>query len=254
MIGFLTPLPAPFGLVNGDTLILKINNQTSQTITFTSDMNATDLIAFLNNVLIGATAYIASGTQQIIIRSNMRVSPGYIDIIGGTARSKMGIVNKTISERSDVQLVGTIPFGTVSFTDNDGVLEDFYGVSTIDNLGTESIISNLRQAINFSGPICVVEGCIIDLQGRRVADVSVKARIVSPPTHGGGHSFVTTKEVSTLTGEDGRFSLPLLQTARVIFEINDTKVCDPIAIPELPYTFFDDLGIDYKYMFEDRSY
>ncbi len=253
MIGIMTSLPAPFGLVNGDNLLLKINNQVIQNLVFTSDLNAEDMVNFLNGHLTGATAYLATGTQKIILRSNVRTSPGYIDIVGGSAAVKMGLPIKVISERSDLVLLSTIPFSTTSFTDNDGVLEDYYGISTVDGFGTESIISNLRQAINFSGPICVIEGCIIDLQGRRIADVNVKAKIVTPPTHGGGHSFVTTKEVSTLTGEDGRFSLPLLQTARVIFEINDTKVCDPITVPELPYAFFDDLGIDYQYMFEDRG-
>jgi hypothetical protein len=130
-------------------------------------------------------------------------------------------------------------------------LEDFYSISTVDNSGNESNKSNPRQAVNFTGPICVVEGCITDLQGRRVCDVLVTARLVTPPESVQDHTFITKKEVSVLTGEDGRFSLPLLQKASVIFEIDETRVSDPICIPEKPYVFFDELAIDYNYKFKD---
>ena len=252
MIGVKTTFEAPFGLINDD-LKLKINNDTIQTITFTEDSDAQDLTTYINSVIEGGTAYKAQDTEHILIRSNIRSEPGYIVIVAGSALSKMGLSPETISENSTHELIGTVPFGETEFIDPDGVLDDYYSISTVDASGNESNKSNPRQAINFTGPICVIEGCITDLQGRRVCDVQVTARIVTPPESVQDHSFITKKEISVLTGEDGRFSLPLLQNASVIFEIDETRVSDPICVPARPYVFFDELPIDYNYKFKDYT-
>lgn len=250
MIGFKSTNEAPFGF-SGENIKLKINNQDLQTITFTDDGNIGEIVDFLNARLVGATAYKAGGSDHLIIRSDIREEPGFIEIVGGSALAKMGVSTRIISERSESVKIGTVPYSELEYEDSDGVLEDFYGISTIDSLGNESNISALRQAINFTGPICVVEGCITDLQGMRVPDVKVLARIVTPPD-GAEHTSIIKDEVYVLTGEDGRFSLPILQGARVIFEIDDARVSDPITIPIQPYVFFDDLPIDYEYRFQDK--
>jgi len=251
MIGFITEEEAPFGF-NGESLQLKINNQTIQTFNFVDDSDINELVDFLNANMVGATAYKAYGTDQLIVRSDIRAGAGFIEIVGGSALLKLGLSPHIISEKSETLKIGSIPYSELEYEDQNGVLEDFYGISTVDNVGNESNISSLRQAINFTGPICVVEGCITDLQGMRVPDVKVLARIVTPP-EGAEHTSIIKDEISVLTGEDGRFSLPILQGARVIFEIDETRVSDPISIPVRPYVFFDDLPIDYEYKFQDRS-
>ena len=253
MIGFTTEFEAPFGLVAGDNLRLKINNHNIQEIVFDSDLAIADLVDFLNTTLLGATAYKAKDSDHLIIRSDIREEPGFIEVLGGgSALSKLGISAGIISERSGTTMIGSPPSTELEYEDPDGVLEDFYAISTVDSAGSESSLSTLRQAINFTGPICVVEGCITDLQGMRVPDVKALARVVTPP-EGAEHTSIIKDEIYVLTGEDGRFSLPILQGARVIFEIDDARVSDPITIPEQPYVFFDDLPIDYEYKFQDRS-
>lgn len=252
MIGFITEYEAPFGL-SGDILQLKINSPSITSIYLPASVdNISALVVHLNSTLVGATAYRAYGSNKLIIRSNIRTAPGVIEIVGGSALAKMGVSTKIISERSHAVKIGSVNFPLQEFEDKDGVLEDFYGLSTVDTLSNESNISSLRQAINFTGPICVIEGCITDLQGMRVPDVKVLARVVTPPA-GSSHTSIIKKEVYTLSGEDGRFSLPVLQNARVIFEIDETRVSDPITIPEAPYVFFDDLPIDQEYKLMDRS-
>jgi hypothetical protein len=252
MIGVKTPLEAPFGLISGDSLQIKLNNDTLQTITFDDDYDIEELVTVINNQITGGTAYQSKIDDSLILRSNIRSEPGYLVIVGGTALSKMGLTTGPISENSNMVHIGSVSFGTNEFEDLNGVLEDYYSLSTVSSLGDESNLSNPRQAINFTGPICVVEGCITDLQGRRVCDVQVTARIVNPPESVQDHSFITKETMTTLTGEDGRFSLPLLQCARVIFEIDDVRVSDPISIPAQPYVFFDELPIDYNYKFQDK--
>lgn len=253
MIGFKTPSQAPFGLLNGDTLILKINNETTQTITFTGDMAVSDLVAFLNTKLSGARAYKSNYDNSLVIRSNYREAPGYIKIIGGTALSKMGEYPRQISEKSEVKIVAEVAGTENLYEDLDGAIQDFYGISTVDSMGNMSRVSSLIQAIGFVAPICVVEGKVVDLQGQRLADVKVTAKIVNRPQLIANHSAIVQAELSVLTGEDGRFSLPLLQKSQVIFEINDTRISDPIEIPQQNYVYFDDLPIYEDYGFGDYN-
>ena len=44
MIGFKTPYEAPFGLIAGEDIVLKINNQDTQTITFPGDFEIEVLV------------------------------------------------------------------------------------------------------------------------------------------------------------------------------------------------------------------
>lgn len=252
MIGFRTSTEAPFSLINGDTLQLKFNDQTVQTVTFTGDDAIADLVTLINGQITGGTAYKEDADNSLIIRSDIRIAPGFVEIVGGTAVAKMSETARIISEKSETELIGNVLFAaTHEYTDADGVLEDFYAISTIDGVANESDLSSLRQPINFTGPICVVEGTLMDLQGVRQSDKTVTARIVSPPEGSANHSFVTNQTVSILTGEDGRFSLPLLQGAKVIFEIDDARISDPILIPAAAFVFFDDLNIDTSYIFKD---
>ena len=251
MIGFTTINEAPFGFISGEILQLRINSTTTQNIIIPSDFNILDLVEFLNGELEGATAYKALDSNHLIIRSDIREEPGVIEVVGGTALAKMGVSTRIISEKSETVHIGSVPYSELEYEDPDGVLEDFYAITTIDGLGNESNMSTLRQAINYTGPICVIEGCITDLQGMRIPDIRVLARIVTPP-EGVEHTSIIKNEIHILTGEDGRFSLPVLQGSRVIFEIDDARVSDPITIPDLPYVFFDDLPIDYEYKFQDR--
>jgi hypothetical protein len=176
MIGFKTTLQAPFGLVNGDDLQLKVNDDTLQTITFDQDYGIVDLVDFINNNITGATAYKSNYDDSLILRSNIREAPGFIQLVGGTALPKLGQTPRTISEKSEVEVIATIPGTETQYEDLDGVIHDYYGISTIDTMSNESSVSSLAQAVGFATAICVVEGKVIDLQGRRIPDIKVTAK------------------------------------------------------------------------------
>lgn len=252
IIGFQTEGEAPFGLVPGDTLVLRVNSENSQEIEFDGDYEPEDLVTFLDDKLEGASVYKSFYDDTIYVRSDLRSSPGFIQIVGGSALSKMGIEPRTISEKSETHPIGFLDGLMTQFEDEDGVIEDFYGISTIDGLGNESTVTSLRQSVGMSGPICVIEGKVLNLQGQRVPDVKVSAKIVTRPQTTDGHSAITKDKVHVLTGEDGRFSLPLLQKAQVIFEIDDTRISDPIEVPEASFVYFDDLPIYENYRFIDQ--
>lgn len=253
MIGFKTPYEAPFGLIAGEDIVLKINNQDTQTITFPGDFGIDGIVIFLNANLVGARAYKSSYDNSLIVRSNLREAPGFIQVIGGSALSKLGQDPRIISEKSEVEIITTVPGAESVYADLDGVIQDYYAISTVDNFGNESKRCTLAQAVGFATPICVVEGKVIDLQGQRIPDVVVTAKIVTRPQITSGHSAIIKDELSVLTGEDGRFSLPLLQLSQVIFSINETRISDPIEIPEQDFVYFDDLPIYEDYRFIDYT-
>lgn len=252
MIGFITENEGPFDFGAGKSFKMKVNSQVIMENTFIGILTAAEVVQEFNDTIPGITAYKETGTEKVIVRSDIRVEPGFLEVVQCDALQVLGVSARIISEKSETVQIGSINYPESEYEDKDGVLEDYYALTTVDSLGNESNLSTLRQAINFTGPICVVEGCITDLQGARVPDVKVLARIVTPP-EGAEHTSIITDEIDTLTGEDGRFSLPILQGARVIFEIDDARVSDPVTIPAEPYVFFDDLPIDPEYKLHDRS-
>jgi hypothetical protein len=172
-----------------------------------------------------------------------------VEIVGGTSLVKLGLSIRTITEKSENEEIGSVPHGTNEFEDLNGTLHDFYALATVDNFGNISRKTNMSQAVSFGSPICVVEGKIVDLQGMRIPDVEVTVKIVERPQIMDAHTTIIKDELSTLSGEDGRFSIPVLQGAKVIFEVNRTRISDPVEIPMQDFVFFNDLPIydNYRY-------
>ena len=139
-----------------------------------------------------------------------------------------------------------------SFFDDDGTTEDYYAVSTISADGLESGITQLKKATDFVPALCRIEGVAIDLQGVRQVDVRVSARLVNPPENVPIQSYISVDEVSTLTGEDGRFSLLVAQGAKIILEIDALQISDPIEVPVVPFVALEDLPIYEDYKFKDK--
>lgn len=251
MIGFVTPNLAPYGLINGDDLKLKINGEATQTVTFDQNYNADDMVTYLNTKFEDIVAYKSADSEAIYIRTKLREAGCSIEIVGGSAMAKMGLSARVIGEQTEFFLIGTNPGDCYEFIDPNGVIQDFYALSTVDSKGNESKRTTAIQAVKFTGDICVVEGLVFDLQGVRRQDVKVTAKIVCPPEQVGRGGYITDDQVSTLTGEDGRFSLPILQGTKVIFEIDDARVSDPVEIPASAIVYFGDLPIYEEYRFAD---
>lgn len=253
ILGFKTPTIFPFGILAGDTLKLKINSNQVQTVTFPLETTILATIDTINSVIVGAKAYKSSGEDSFYLRPDVRDVGSYVEVFGGTAVQKLGLTNRIISEKSEFFLIGTTPEATTEYEDVDGSIHDFYAISVVDSTGTESKRTPFIQAIDFTGDICVVEGILMDLQGVRRPDIEITARIVTPPANSSPGGYIIDGIISTLSGEDGRFSLPLLQGASVLFEIDRARISDPVSIPLTAYIQFDELDINPDYMFIDRS-
>lgn len=248
MIGF----KAPIVNISGKDIVLRMNGNTPQTIAF----NAMTIVDTINSVLIGGTAYTSNDGLSFFVRSNVRIAPGSVEIVGGAALADLGLTPVLITEKSDGQLIDTKVASVVvnaveTYVDEDGVLDDFYSVSTVSAMSVESLKTPWQQPIQSAGPICVIEGVIADLQGVRIADCEVRAEIVVPP-ESLSIAYITKDPITTISATDGRFSLPLLQGALVKLEIPEIGYSQMVTVPALSYVFLKDLKVDEAYAFDAR--
>jgi len=236
---------------DGKTLELSLNGGSTQTITF----NAIDsMVDSINASISGGMAYLSiADPSYFIFRSNIREAPGSVQIVGGTILASIDQMPRLITEKSEDSLIATVLNDDlddpVEFEDLDGALQDYYALSTVDLVGNESLKTEFRQAIFFTGPVCVLEGIVTDLQGVRQVDEIVRSKIVLLPQNSSIKSSITKTWVETLTGTDGRFSLPLLQGAVVKFEIPSLGFSRNIKVPETSYEFVTDMLIDLEYQY-----
>jgi len=251
IIGFVANIPLG-PAISGKTLELKMNGGATQTFTFNSSDSVVDTI---NNTISGGEAFLSyEDEDKFLLRSNLRDENGSVEIVGGTGLSELGLTARVITEKSEDGLLSTVPAAEdpssfMSFSDEDGALQDWYAISTVDSIGKESLKTEYKQAISFVGPLCVMEGIITDLQGVRQVDEEVRAKIVLIPQGVPVYTSISKNWVSTLSGPDGRFSLPLLQGAVVKFEVPVLGYSRNIRVPEKAYEFIKDLYIDLDYRY-----
>lgn len=257
MIGF-RGLVVPPATLAGKTLVLKTNGGTSQTITFAG---VATVVAQITAQLTGGKAFLSQeDPAYFFVRSNIRSAPGSIQIVSGTAMADLQLTARTITEKSESALVADLPalpdpLAMVDWQDPDGVPEDFYAVSSIDSYGNESLKTNFRQAIAYTGAICVLEGIVTDLQGVRYPDAEISIQLIRYPVATGKVPQITRGKLCFVTGPDGRFSIPVLQGALIQFEIKEVQFSREIEIPALAYQFLTDIlvDLDYRYPLEYRE-
>lgn len=245
MVGFSFPNVSLAGL----TLQLKLNGGNTQTFTFTADPPHETI----NATITGGKAYLSQDSSKILVRSNIREAPGSVEIVGGTALVTMEQTPRVIAEKTEDVLLSTVPAlvdpdEVVEFEDPDGVLQDFYAISTLDDLGNESSKTAYKQPIASTGPVCVLEGIISSIQGVRIPDAEVKATLLVAP-HVSQDSHIDKESVSVFSTPDGRFSIPLLQGSLVLLEIPSVKLSQEITVPEESYFFVKDLQTDLQYLY-----
>jgi hypothetical protein len=254
MIGFTGTLAALVD-IDGETLELAFNGGATQIVTFDA---VTPIVDAINAVVVGngGEAFASENDPaKFIVRSTIQSGPsGSVEIVGGTALPDLGLTAKLVTEQSDEELIASIlalpdPNDVVSFDDLDGSVEDYYKISTVDSLGAESQKTEFKQAVSFTGAICVIEGIVTDLQGARKPDAEVCAKIISRPQSVETASLICKDEVCTVTDASGRFSLAVLQGAVIEFTIPAAGVSQTIEVPESAFVFLTDLDQTIKYRY-----
>jgi len=250
MVGFRLHTIHP-SVVAGKTLILKMNDGDEQTITFDGETGLADQ---LNATLIQGHAYESSNPDWIYVRSDVRTAPGSVEIVDGTALEDFGLVARTIYEKSEDFLIGSVeapldPSSVVEYPDPDGVCQDWYTVTTVNSQGQESAKTIYKQPTTNTGNLCVLEGIVTSLQGVRLPDCEVTATLVKYPHESSKASQISLDTVRTYTGPDGRFSLALLQGALVILEIPVVGFSHNITVPRRSHEFITDILVDLDYRY-----
>jgi hypothetical protein len=246
IIGFVAPLSD----LTNKTLQLKINGGPLQTINFSGP----DAISQINAQVQCAAAFASYDGINFLLRSNTREAPGSVEIVGGSAMVTLGLTPRLITETSEDRLIATVPAdpdptAQLEYIDQDGTPSDYYSISTVNSLSVESIKSTYRKAIPTCGPMCVIEGIIMNAQGTRIADSEVTATVQVPPERLNKMIGINRDPITVYSGSDGRFSLPLLQGILVRLEIPDIKLIRMIIVPNQAYVFLNDLPADDEYQY-----
>lgn len=249
IVGFRAPL-VPLATLDGKTLELKINGGDLQTFTFD---DTTDIVDLINATIQNGRAYLSDDGNSFFVRSDLRCETGSVEIVGGTALGDLGLTARLITEKSEDELVHNEPAPVdeqtqLEWEDPDGVLMDWYAITTVDSLGKESSKTGYQQPIQSSGPLCVIEGIVVDLQGVRIPDAEVIAEIVVPPECSNS-SLITKNEIRDRSGTNGRFSLPVLQNSLIRLQVPNTGYDQNIRVPEKAYEFIGELIVDLDYGF-----
>ena len=251
IIGFKVMQPLVTDL-EGKTLILSMNGNDPQTITFDGVTPIADMI---NGSLLGGRAYTSvSSDEYLFVRSDVRSAPGSVEIVNGTSLPYFGLEPRTIYEKSEDFLLATIPAALnpespVEFEDPDGSINDWYTVTSINGVGDESLKAPYKKPVSYSGELCVLEGVVTDLQGVRTPDAEVRATIMILPQERAVTTLINTAPITTLTGSDGRYSLPVLQAAFIRLEIPSVGYSRSFRVPMTPYAFVTDIPVDTAYQY-----
>ena len=74
-------------------------------------------------------------------------------------------------------------------------------------------------------------------------------QVLSYPHEASGNSNVTLDPVDTLSGPDGRFSIPILQGALIHLEIPAIGYSKNLTVPAKSFEFITDLVVDLDYRY-----
>lgn len=231
------------GAVNGKTLELKVNNQDIQTITF-----GTDIINDINSQVVGGKAYLNYDLDGFIFRSDIRESPGYVEIVGGTAVGDLGIgAPRLITQTSEDELIAEVledgrpESEFYEYRDNDGSLADFYALSAVDSNDDESAKTSYLQPVASSKPLCVIEGTLCNIEGARLPDQEVIYRIAENAVSLDSQNSLGVAPLKVLTSHNGRFSFAVVQGIKILLEIPAIGYSSVVCVPEQNFIFLNDL-------------
>lgn len=230
--------------VAGKTLELKVNNETVQTITFGIDPVA-DL-----NLVEGGAAYTNFAGDGFLFRSDIRDTPGYVEIVGGTVLSpdvlEIG-VGRLIEAQSEDKLIAEVledgrpATEAYEYKDNDGSLLDYYAVSAVDDNDDESSKTPYMQPLSSSKPLCVVEGTLCNIEGARICDALVKYKIAEYSIAVDKKSSLGIGELEVRTSHNGRFCFAVVQGIDIHLSIPAIGFSEVVCIPEVDFCFLNEL-------------
>jgi hypothetical protein len=242
IIGFVAPKNID---LTGKDLTVRIDGGMPQTIFFTGP----DTIDQINAQIHCAAAYASADGVNFLFRSNQREAPGSVEIVGGSAMADLGLTPRIITEKSEDRYIATVNDPTTEYDDPDGTPSDYYAIVTVSSQGFESVKSSYKKAVPTCGPLCIVEGIIVNAQGTRIADAEVRATLQVPPNRISKMVAVNKDPITVYSGSDGRFSLPLLQGILVRLEIPILNYIRMTVIPDKPYVLLNELISDDKYQY-----
>lgn len=258
--------PAPWGLVEGDTLSLLLpklsgNGETTKTITFTGVLPTTpqELVDYVNALQIGnVEARLDTGNGVSI---HVMATLPFIQVLarGTSTVAKFSLHTELVSPMSHWEPLAVIDSGIASF-------HDVYGQSS-DCYRAEDSVDGLTTPPATPIPACslsTVEGFIKDMDGTPRRLLRVAAHMLPPsepdvvndiplpppgwpvnvlrpvdvlPVFGADTTGANPSKMwhSVVTDENGFFSIPATRGQRVWLEIKEVGWSGILDVPDAPY-------------------
>lgn len=254
IVGFKAILPPP-SAVYGKTLSLIVNGGSVQNILFHGTASIIDQI---NASIVDAKAYFSVENDLFFyLRGNLRTGLASVEIKACDSLDILGLHPEVITEQSKIFSIGEIVANqqigaTEQFSDLDGSIYDYYAISSVNSLGDESLKTPLKQPINTSGSLCVLEGYVCDLQGARVPDAEIIITLQQSPKNI-GNAYLTDEPIVAYSGPDGKISIPVLRGALVKVEISKVSFSRNVTIPDLAFVNINDLSVDGTYQYNEDN-
>jgi hypothetical protein len=241
IIGVVSQAVENFALSDGMLLTYKLSDNIEQTIVFDdadfvniNTATAAEVADVLNSQGIGIWSHYSYELPgKVYIRTTQKNET--LQITGGSANTILGFSTENISEKSHFIKIAEVAHqtGVLEYTDQNGRMDDWYQLTTVDLSSNESMPTIPKQAGAQREPICVVTGKIITGDGYRLADKEIKGKIEFPPKIAGTPlSGIDREAIVSYSRLDGTFELELLQGAIYFIEIPSIEFARKVLIPE----------------------
>ena len=223
--------PAPFGLVAGDRLVLRISDNRIQQVVFQGDTN--DLADVISAQLKNGYAVKSEKDASLFIIAGLQHPPGFIEVLGGTAVQKLGLQLGTTTALSQWELIEAVSPSNQSFIDVDGLPGDLYALTAVTN-GVETERTPWMKPLITTDDICILAGKIVGLDGVPMQGLRVEAW-----PHAGAittaSAMLSPRPVVTFTSQDGRFFLPVLRGVGISIQCESIGEIEHVLTPDQPY-------------------
>lgn len=232
----------PNSIAAGDVFLFQATNRDVQRVTINSAATIDDVANSINQKAKGLKATKSEDGTKLFLRCTAKQNPK-LKIQPCSFAANAGISSGLYTAQKEYDLVDTVVFVPdqfyYEFLDVDGDRLDWYRISSVTG-GMESLPSIAAQPIIAPPSLCVVEGRISDMQNNPIAGAVVQAK-VEVPLGSTDNTGLTLPGITTETDALGRWSLPLIRSQLVLFQIEAIGYNEVLVIPDASYALFKDL-------------
>jgi hypothetical protein len=231
----------PNSLQTGDVFQFAATSPTVQKVTIgATDINS--VAAAINAQAKGLTATVSQSGLVLFIRCTAK-ERARLKLYPCTFLTHLSIPVSIIVPRSNFVLLANVAFvpapSAYSYSDLDGNPLDWYHITSVKS-SIETIPSIDQKPIITPESVCTVEGRVIDVQNNPIVGAEVRASPIGG-VETSDNSGLVTPGIVAYTDDYGRWSMPLIQGKRLLFEIASIGYSQVCVVPSQSFCLFQNL-------------